>query len=170
LNEQIKTNVYLDSTGIRSGIDFTTQHIARFNNENDVEIYRIAVEKWIQENTSGVLIVEMRDTKRILNKQNVSNITLIDKLKVPFSNMMDNFDRTQDYDQEQLMELSKTSFGFPVDIVSFNLRESVDDRISLSWHLTGREKQKIQAALNSPENRNSLLELKKHLGYNLDIR
>jgi GTP-binding protein EngB required for normal cell division len=132
--------------------------------------YLFALEKWIQENTSGVLIVEMRDTKRILNKQNVSNITLIDKLKVPFSNMMDNFDRTQDYDQEQLMELSKTSFGFPVDIVSFNLRESVDDRISLSWHLTGREKQKIQAALNSPENRNSLLELKKHLGYNLDIR
>jgi hypothetical protein len=132
--------------------------------------YLFVLKKWIQENTSGVLIVEMRDTKRILNKQNVSNITLIDKLKVPFSNMMDNFDRTQDYDQEQLMELSKTSFGFPVDIVSFNLRESVDDRISLSWHLTGREKQKIQAALNSPENRNSLLELKKHLGYNLDIR
>ena len=45
-----KTNVYLDSTGIRSGIDFTTQHIARFNNENDLEIYRIAVEKWIKEN------------------------------------------------------------------------------------------------------------------------
>jgi hypothetical protein len=132
--------------------------------------YLFALEKWIQENTSGVIIVEMRDTKRILNKQNVSNITLIDKLKVPFSNMMDNFDRTQDYDQEQLMELSKISFGFPVDIVSFNLRESVNDRISLSWHLTGREKQKIQAALNSLENRNSLLELKKHLGYNLDIR
>jgi len=45
-----KTNVYLDSTGIRNGIDFTTQHIARFNNENDLEIYRIAVEKWIKEN------------------------------------------------------------------------------------------------------------------------
>ncbi len=132
--------------------------------------YLFALKKWIQENTSGVIIVEMRDTKRILNKQNVSNITLIDKLKVPFSNMMDNFDRTQDYDQEQLMELSKTSFGFPVDIVSFNLRESVDDRISLSWHLTGREKQKIQAALNSLENKNSLLDLKKHLGYNNNIR
>lgn len=45
-----KTNTYLKTTGIRNGIDFTTQHIARFNNENDLEIYRIAVEKWIQEN------------------------------------------------------------------------------------------------------------------------
>lgn len=44
------TNTYLESTGIRNGIDFTTQHIARFNNENDLKIYRIAVEKWISEN------------------------------------------------------------------------------------------------------------------------
>jgi DNA (cytosine-5)-methyltransferase 1 len=45
-----KTNNYLESTGIRNGIDFTTQHIARYNNENDLKIYRIAVEKWITEN------------------------------------------------------------------------------------------------------------------------
>ena len=132
--------------------------------------YLFALKKWIEENTSGVIIVEMRDTKRILNKQNVNRITLIDKLKVPFSNMMDNFDRTQDYDQEQLMELSKTSFNFPVEIVTFNLRESVDDRISLSWHLTGREKQKIKAALSSPENKNALLELKKYLRNDHNIR
>lgn len=45
-----KTNSYLETTGIRNGINFTTQHIARFNNENDLEIYRIAVEKWTKEN------------------------------------------------------------------------------------------------------------------------
>jgi len=132
--------------------------------------YLFALKKWIEENTSGVIIVEMRDTKRILDKQNVNQITLLDKLKVPFSTMMDNFDRTQDYDQEQLMELSKTSFSFPVDIVTFNLRESVEDRISLSWHLTGKEKQKIQAALHSEENKKALRNLKKYLGNNNDIR
>jgi DNA (cytosine-5)-methyltransferase 1 len=44
-----KTNSYLESTGIRNGIDFTTQHISRFNNENDLKIYEIAVEKWTKE-------------------------------------------------------------------------------------------------------------------------
>ena len=44
-----KTNDYLETSGIRNGIDFTTQHISRFNNENDLEIYRIAVEKWVNE-------------------------------------------------------------------------------------------------------------------------
>jgi hypothetical protein len=131
--------------------------------------YLLALKNWIQENTSGVIIVEMRDTKRILNKQNVQPITLIDKLKVPFSTMMDNFDRTQDYDQEQLIKLTKTSFDFPVDIISFNLRESIDDRISLSWHLTSREKQKIKLALNSKENKQALLTLKKSLGNNNNL-
>ncbi|MCW4452463.1 DNA cytosine methyltransferase [Kaistella sp. BT6-1-3] len=42
-----KTNSYLKSSGIRNGIDFTTQHISRFNNDNDLEIYRIAVDKWV---------------------------------------------------------------------------------------------------------------------------
>jgi len=35
---------YLKITQIRNGIDFTTQHISRPNNENDLEIYRIAAE------------------------------------------------------------------------------------------------------------------------------
>jgi DNA (cytosine-5)-methyltransferase 1 len=41
---------YLEKSGIRNGVDFTSQHIARPNNQNDLEIYRIAVEKWVNEN------------------------------------------------------------------------------------------------------------------------
>lgn len=44
-----KTTPYLDNAKIRNGLDFTTQHISRFNNENDLEIYRIAVDKWVNE-------------------------------------------------------------------------------------------------------------------------
>jgi DNA (cytosine-5)-methyltransferase 1 len=44
------TTNYLEKSGIRNGVDFTSQHIARPNNQNDLEIYRIAVEKWVNEN------------------------------------------------------------------------------------------------------------------------
>ena len=37
---------YLYKSHIRNGLDFTTQHIARPNSEQDKEIYRIAVNKW----------------------------------------------------------------------------------------------------------------------------
>lgn len=41
---------YLKQFGIRNGVDFYTQHISRPNNNNDQEIYRIAIEKWSKEN------------------------------------------------------------------------------------------------------------------------
>lgn len=37
---------YLKSTGIRKNIDFTTQHISRAVNTNDLEIYKIAINEW----------------------------------------------------------------------------------------------------------------------------
>jgi DNA (cytosine-5)-methyltransferase 1 len=40
------TNEYLRHKSIRNGLDFVTQHITRPNNNNDLEIYRIAVEEW----------------------------------------------------------------------------------------------------------------------------
>lgn len=43
------TNEYLAQTQIRNCVDFTTQHISRQNNENDLEIYKIAVEKWVND-------------------------------------------------------------------------------------------------------------------------
>ena len=37
---------YLKQSGIRGVLDFTTQHIARPTNDNDREIYKIAVDMW----------------------------------------------------------------------------------------------------------------------------
>ncbi|WP_085535325.1 DNA cytosine methyltransferase [Massilibacteroides vaginae] len=40
------TTDYLEQAKIRNGLEFVTQHLARPNNENDLEIYRIAVDEW----------------------------------------------------------------------------------------------------------------------------
>lgn len=74
-----KTNNYLETSGIRNGINFTTQHISRFNNENDLEIYRIAVEKWINEGKRlnyGELpprLIKHNNTKTFTNRFQVVN-------------------------------------------------------------------------------------------------
>lgn len=36
---------YLDQSGVRGELDFTTQHVARPTNKNDRKIYKIAVER-----------------------------------------------------------------------------------------------------------------------------
>jgi DNA (cytosine-5)-methyltransferase 1 len=40
-------NNYLQQSEIRNGVDFVTQHITRPHNERDLEIYSIAIEKWL---------------------------------------------------------------------------------------------------------------------------
>ncbi len=42
-------NEYLKQSQIRNGIDFVTQHATRHHNQRDLEIYSIAIEKWINE-------------------------------------------------------------------------------------------------------------------------
>ena len=42
-----KSSLYLERFEIRNGVDFVTQHIARPHNERDLEIYKIAINKWI---------------------------------------------------------------------------------------------------------------------------
>lgn len=41
------TNEYLSEFKIRNGVGFVTQHITRQHNERDLEIYKIAIEKWL---------------------------------------------------------------------------------------------------------------------------
>jgi len=40
-------NEYLKLTETRNGVDFVTQHITRHHNERDLEIYSIAIDKWL---------------------------------------------------------------------------------------------------------------------------
>jgi DNA (cytosine-5)-methyltransferase 1 len=44
-------NEYLKKTEIRNGIDFVTQHVTRRHNNRDLEIYSIAIDKWINGQT-----------------------------------------------------------------------------------------------------------------------
>jgi DNA (cytosine-5)-methyltransferase 1 len=41
-------NDYLTLFEKRNGVDFVTQHVARKHNDQDLEIYKIAIEKWIK--------------------------------------------------------------------------------------------------------------------------
>ena len=118
---------------------------------------------WILQNTSGVIILQIRDTKKILNKEIYHKVSMLDKITLPFGNMYQNFARTQDFDQEELLKASINGFKFPVNIVTFNLRENKTDRISLSWHLTKNEKQKIERAFKSSKNQATLKRLKSLL-------
>ena len=125
--------------------------------------YLYEMQDWIDKNTSGVIILQVRDTKKLLKGEQLYQVSLFDKFTLPFGNMYGNFTRTQDFDQDELMKIGFESFDFPVHLVAFNLREARKDRISLSWHLTSQEKAKIENAFKSPGNQAAMDELERLL-------
>jgi len=44
-----KTNKYLKNFELRNGVNFVTQHMTRRHNDRDLEIYSIAIDKWMNE-------------------------------------------------------------------------------------------------------------------------
>jgi len=72
--KQIKEMHYLRKSKIRNGkLDFTTQHIARPNNENDREIYRRAVSLWLKERKRINYADLPKDLQRHKNKESFLN-------------------------------------------------------------------------------------------------
>ena len=70
-------NEYLQLSGIRNGIDFTTQHITRYHNKRDLKIYSMAIKKWLNE---GIRL-KYSDLPRFL--QTHHNVrTFLDRYKV----------------------------------------------------------------------------------------
>jgi hypothetical protein len=120
-----------------------------------------SMRKWIKKNTSGVIILQIRDTKKLLRGDVVKNVSLINKFTMPFGNMYDNFPKTQDFDQETLMRYATHRIGFPVHFISFNLLEEQKKRISLTWHLTGQEKARVNKAFYSRGNKYALHKLER---------
>lgn len=110
------------------------------------------LESWIAKNTSGVVILQIRDNKRIMYQEQTPSFGLFDKFTAPLSNVFTNFPRIQDYDQGALLDLVLGKYNVPIRIVNLNLRELQKDRISLSWHLTKHEKLKVLSAISRSSN------------------
>ena len=66
------TTKYLEETGLRNCVDFTTQHIVRSHNENDLEIYRIAVNLLLQK---GEKLNYANLPKRLIKHKNTTSFT-----------------------------------------------------------------------------------------------
>lgn len=118
------------------------------------------LENWIAENTAGVILLQIRDNKKIMYQEKVKEFSLFDKFTAPLMNVFSNFPRSQDYDQNEAFHFMLSKFKFPVHTISLNLREYQKNRISLSWHLTLNEKLKIKDAIQRPSN---VIALKKYM-------
>ncbi|MDF2436596.1 MAG: hypothetical protein K0Q95_972 [Bacteroidota bacterium] len=114
---------------------------------------------WIAENTSGVVIIQIRDKHKNIPIDENPSQTLVEALSRPLGSFYGNLFQVQDYNQHQQIQMADLWCKSKIDIIDFQLRNELNDRISLSWHLTNKEKKKVSASIFLPENQAAVKKL-----------
>lgn len=104
-------------------------------------------ESWIEENTSGVIIVQVRDLPKFMDLGDPET-SLFAKFTAPLGSVYGNVTKSQDYNNDQMLEYLRSGFDTPIDYITFELHQTKETQISLSWHLTQSEKEHIRQATN----------------------
>ena len=125
--------------------------------------YLYSFRNWINSNTSGVIILQVRDVQRDSEKQRISP-TLFNRIAAPLGSVYGNFTRMQDYNNDQAVRYLSAWFDNEIDVVTFQLAPDEASSVSLSWHLTTREKKTIQKELETEEFRSEVERLRNLIG------
>lgn len=114
-----------------------------------------AFKDWIKENTSGVVIIGIRDNFKRTKIENTNRNTILERLTAPFRNLSGNFILMQDYAHDNNLLTAGDWLQCPFEYVQLEMPET-EDKISLSWHLTEKEKNFIKWAVTNEQNKKSL--------------
>ncbi|HQO86092.1 MAG TPA: hypothetical protein PKX84_00420 [Bacteroidia bacterium] len=117
--------------------------------------YLIAFRQWIMENTSGVVFVQIRDNNKYEQSKMRTIRSLWEKVMSPFKNLSSNFIVMQDYVNDSFSEYLKTLYGRQIRFVDLQMNQK-EERISLSWHLTQKEKLYVIQEGNNEMNKFSI--------------
>ncbi len=125
------------------GLETTLRFIKTFND-------------WIEQNTSGIVIIQIRDKHKNVPIDENPSQTLVQALSRPLGSFYGNLFEVQDYNQNQQIMAADLWCKSKIEIVDLQLRNDKTDHISLSWHLTNKEKRKVMASLYLPENKEAI--------------
>ncbi len=130
-----------DNTGLKTSLKF-------------LYVFR----EWIEENTSGVIFVDIRDSHKSRPVEEKPRMSFMENFITPLGNIYGNLLTIQDYNQDEAYDYAKAWFKAPFDFVIFELPTKEQD-ISLSWHLTTREKRSVYNSINLPANKAAVTDL-----------
>lgn len=114
--------------------------------------YLYVFRDWISENTSGVIILQLRDKYKQYESTSNNTQSLLKNITAPLDNLYSNWINVQNFEQDQLLQYASSWFNGGIEVIPFMLKSDPEQRISLSWHLTNSEKHRIIRALYGSEN------------------
>lgn len=120
-----------------------------FGTKTTIEFIRF-FEGWISKNTSGVIILSIHDLPKGSDLGD-GNPSLFREWTLPVGSVYGNLTRTQDFNFDEQLALLAEKYAVPLDLVTFELQQGKQWEVSLSWHLTTKEKLYIKEALDLPK-------------------
>ena len=119
---------------------------------------------WINENTSGVIYIQIRDTRKNDIRPIKKQKDLGDLVFEPLFTMQQHWSAMQDFDQDNQVNYMEGYFPNKFHRIIFQYVPSKEDKAAaLSWHLTSREKIDIAGALDNSGNQAAFEYLMKQL-------
>ncbi|UXP31555.1 patatin-like phospholipase family protein [Reichenbachiella agarivorans] len=136
----------------------------------DVARFVFAFKEWFAKNAGAIVIISIRDTKRVQVIEPQSYLSIFDKIANPISSVYNNLANFQDVNNEYKLEYMKSWYPNPIQnfVIEYDMYEdykvvntskgvSTQDstkakRPSLNWHLTVKEKQSLQRNILSESN------------------
>lgn len=120
---------------------------------------------WISKNTSGVVLISIRDSEKSIEIPQTEPPRIFEKIFTPLKNIYINWDNVQTIQNEVLFNYMDESMPFQLERVEFEYSpeqvqvkelsgsQETMQRASLNWRLTAREKRSILTSIESRKNR-----------------
>ncbi len=109
---------------------------------------------WINENTNGVLIIEIRSKKKGSWSEPEERHWISDVFTKPFSMLQNNWFRIQDYFQDDELTYAQGLFDKPIQRISFMYEPAKEQAgAPLNFHLTANEKKEVDLSLDRENNK-----------------
>lgn len=144
---------------------------------SDAVRFLFSFKDWINENTSGVIFVSIRDSQKLGTISPKKGQTIMDDMTQPISSVYNNFENFQDITSDLLIGQASTWLQVSIDRIDLQYQsenyspilQGMDSirqnnaRASLSWRLTAREKDGVINNIYSPRNQEQLKKLTRLL-------
>lgn len=126
------------------GIDLTVRFLSVFKD-------------WVNDNTSGVVIVQIRDSPKEDEIYNFEYRKVFQKLFASFGSLSENLTIKQDYQHDYMLENLNEVLKNKLQVIRFEYEPlKTQKKASLSFHLAKRELDNIKQSANNANNQKSL--------------
>jgi len=119
--------------------------------------------KWLQANTNRIIIIQIRDQYKQQKIMDNAPKDIMQSFTFPVNQFYSNLFPVENYKEDRMMEYLSNWYQGKLKVEYFQLNNAGNDDISLSWHLTDREKRQVTESMKVQDNQQSLEDLSKLL-------